>query len=357
MVIPNNSKSVNLMVEPLLEVKDLVTHFFTESGVVQALDGIDLTVYPKESVGVVGESGCGKTQTAYSILRILASNGQIMNGQVLYKGQDLVKMTDAEMRKIRGKEIAMIFQDPMTSLNPVLKISDQMNEVIAMHRDVSLEEANEIAIEALTAVGISEAENRIDEYPHKFSGGMRQRILIARALALRPSLLIADEPTTALDVTIQAQVLEIIKEMKEKYNLALMLITHNLGVVAELTDRVHIFYGGRVAEVAATYDIFTKPMHPYTIALLESIPSLDIEKGRLATIPGSVPQLISPPSGCRFHPRCKYAKDICSKIRPEVEEKIPGRFVACHFWEEVEISELAEDVIGSHKNKVKKKEH
>jgi len=334
------------MVEPLLEVKGLVTHFFTESGVVQALEGIDLTVYPKESVGVVGESGCGKTQTAYSILRILAQNGQIMEGQVLYKGQDLMQLSDAEMRKIRGKEIAMIFQDPMTSLNPVIKISDQMVEVIAMHRDVSSEEAKEIAIEALSAVGVSDAANRIDEYPHKFSGGMRQRILIARALALRPSLLIADEPTTALDVTIQAQVLEIIKDMKEKFNLALMLITHNLGVVAELTDRVHIFYGGRVAEVATTYNIFTQPMHPYTIALLESIPSLDVEKGRLATIPGNVPQLINPPSGCRFHPRCRYAKEICSKSIPILEEKTKGRFVACHFWEEVEISELAEEVVG-----------
>ena len=339
--------------DPILEVKGLVTNFFTESGVVEALDGIDLTVYPKESVGVVGESGCGKTQTAYSILRILASNGKIMDGQVLYKGKDLVKLSEAEMRQVRGKEIAMIFQDPMTSLNPVLKISDQMIEVIAMHRDVPENEAREIAIESLSAVGISEAESRIDEYPHKFSGGMRQRILIARALALRPSLLIADEPTTALDVTIQAQVLEIIKDMKEQYNLALMLITHNLGVVAELTDRVHIFYGGRVAEVAATYDIFTNPMHPYTIALLESIPSLDVDKGRLATIPGSVPQLINPPKGCRFHPRCKYAKDKCSKDIPKLEEKEKGRLVACHFWEEVELSALAEDVIGQHKAKQK----
>ena len=341
--------------EPILEVKGLVTNFFTESGVVEALAGIDLTVFPKESVGVVGESGCGKTQTAYSILRILASNGEIMSGQVLYKGQDLVQLSEAEMRQVRGKEIAMIFQDPMTSLNPVLKISDQMIEVISMHRDISESEARELAIESLAAVGISDAASRIDEYPHKFSGGMRQRILIARALALRPSLLIADEPTTALDVTIQAQVLEIIKDMKEQYNLALMLITHNLGVVAELTDRVHIFYGGRVAEVASTYNIFTMPMHPYTIALLESIPSLDVEKGRLATIPGSVPQLINPPKGCRFHPRCKYAKDKCSIDIPIMEEKETGRFVACHFWEEVEISELAEQVMGSHKEKINQK--
>ena len=341
--------------EPLLEVKGLVTNFFTESGIVEALAGIDLTVFPKESVGIVGESGCGKTQTAYSILRILASNGKIMSGQVLYKGKDLVQLPESEMRQVRGKEIAMIFQDPMTSLNPVLKISDQMIEVIAMHRDVSEIEARELAIESLESVGLSDAADRIDEYPHKFSGGMRQRILIARALALRPSLLIADEPTTALDVTIQAQVLEIIKDMKEQYNLALMLITHNLGVVAELTDRVHIFYGGRVAEVASTYNIFTMPMHPYTIALLESIPSLDVEKGRLATIPGSVPQLINPPKGCRFHPRCKYAKDKCSKDIPFMEEKETGRFVACHFWEDVEISELAEQVMGSQKDKINQK--
>ncbi|MCG3252448.1 MAG: ABC transporter ATP-binding protein [Candidatus Heimdallarchaeota archaeon] len=341
--------------EPLLEVKGLVTNFFTESGIVEALAGIDLTVFPKESVGVVGESGCGKTQTAYSILRILASNGKIMSGQVLYKGQDLIQLSESEMRRVRGKEIAMIFQDPMTSLNPVLKISDQMIEVIAMHRDISEIEARELAIESLASVGLSDAADRIDEYPHKFSGGMRQRILIARALALRPSLLIADEPTTALDVTIQAQVLEIIKDMKEQYNLALMLITHNLGVVAELTDRVHIFYGGRVAEVASTYNIFTMPMHPYTIALLESIPSLDVEKGRLATIPGSVPQLINPPKGCRFHPRCKYAKEKCSIDIPVLEEKETGRFVACHFWKDVEVSELAEQVMGSQKDKIKGK--
>jgi len=341
--------------EPLLEVKGLVTNFFTESGIVEALAGIDLTVFPKESVGVVGESGCGKTQTAYSILRILASNGKIMSGQVLYKGQDLIQLPESEMRRVRGKEIAMIFQDPMTSLNPVLKISDQMIEVIAMHRDISEIEARELAIESLASVGLSDAADRIDEYPHKFSGGMRQRILIARALALRPSLLIADEPTTALDVTIQAQVLEIIKDMKEQYNLALMLITHNLGVVAELTDRVHIFYGGRVAEVASTYNIFTMPMHPYTIALLESIPSLDVEKGRLATIPGSVPQLINPPKGCRFHPRCKYAKEKCSIDIPVLEEKETGRFVACHFWKDVEVSELAEQVMGSQKDKIKGK--
>ncbi len=340
--------------EPLLEVKNLMTHFFTEAGVVEALDGIDLTVFPKESVGIVGESGCGKTQTAYSILRILAQNGQIIDGEILYKGEDLITLPEAEMRNIRGKEIAMIFQDPMTSLNPVIRIADQMIEVIALHRDVSAIEARELAINALTAVGLSEADKRIDEYPHKFSGGMRQRILIARAIALQPSLLIADEPTTALDVTIQAQVLEIFKDMRDKFDLAMMLITHNLGVVAELTERVHIFYGGRVAEVGSTFDIFTKPMHPYTIALLESIPSLDVDKGRLATIPGSVPQLINPPQGCRFHPRCRYAKEICSKDRPPMEEKVPGRFVACHFWEEVEISDLAEQVLGQKKKDIKK---
>lgn len=339
--------------EPLLHVDNLVTYFFTESGIVEALDGIDVTVYPSESVGIVGESGCGKTQTAYSILRILAQNGKIMSGEVMYKGQDLTTLSDSAMRKVRGKEIAMIFQDPMTSLNPVLTVADQMLEVIAMHRDVSLEEARELAIESLEAVGISDAAKRIDEYPHSFSGGMRQRILIARALALRPSLLIADEPTTALDVTIQAQVLEILKEMKKKYDLALMLITHNLGVVAELTDRVHIFYGGRVAEIASTIDIFTDPMHPYTVALLESIPSLDVDKGRLATIPGNVPQLINPPKGCRFHPRCKYATDICSRIIPPLEEKVPGRFIACHHWEEVKVSDLAKQVTSIKKEKKK----
>lgn len=231
----------------------------------------------------------------------------------------------------------MIFQDPMTSLNPIFKVADQMTEVIALHRKCKKKEALEVAIEALEQVGIPDAEKRIVDYPHQFSGGMRQRILIARALALQPNLLIADEPTTALDVTIQAQVLEIIKEMQQKFGLAMMLITHNLGVVAEITKRVHIFYGGRVVESGLTEEVFVDPKHPYTRALFDSIPSLEKDKTRLETIPGNVPRLINPPKACRFHPRCKYATEICSRIRPPDVWLGSKRRVVCHHFEELDL--------------------
>ena len=323
--------------KPLLDVQNIYTYFYTESGVVEALDGVSFDVYPGEPVGIVGESGCGKTVTAHSTLRILPKNGRTVAGKIFYKGIDLLQLPETQMRRIRGKEIAMIFQDPMTSLNPIFRIDDQMTEVISLHRGVDRREALEIAIEMLEAVGIPDAAQRIHDYPHQFSGGMRQRILIARALALQPSLLIADEPTTALDVTIQAQVLEIIKEMQKRFGLALMLITHNLGVVAEITRRVHIFYGGRVVESGPTEDIFLDPKHPYTRALFDSIPSLEKDKTRLETIPGNVPRLINPPKGCRFHPRCKYATEICRRERPPdvwIGEK---RRVACHHFEELDL--------------------
>ena len=277
-------------------------------------------------------------------MRILPKNGRTIAGKILYKGIDLLQLPEIQMRKIRGKEIAMIFQDPMTSLNPIFRIDDQMTEVISLHQGVDRRDALEIAIEMLDAVGIPDAAQRIHDYPHQFSGGMRQRILIARALALQPSLLIADEPTTALDVTIQAQVLEIIKEMQKRFGLALMLITHNLGVVAEITKRVHIFYGGRVVESGPTEDIFLNPHHPYTRALFDSIPSLEKDKTRLATIPGNVPRLINPPKGCRFHPRCKYATEICRSVRPPEVEIGPQRRVACHHFEELDLS-IHEDEI------------
>ncbi len=321
----------------ILDLRNIYTYFYTESGVVEALDGVSFDVNYGEPVGIVGESGCGKTVTAHSTLRILPKNGKTVAGDVIYKGVNLLELPDLQMRRIRGKEIAMIFQDPMTSLNPIFKISDQMTEVIALHRKCNKKEALEIAIETLDLVGIPEAEKRITDYPHQFSGGMRQRILIARALALQPSLLIADEPTTALDVTIQAQVLEIIKEMQKKLGLAMMLITHNLGVVAETTKRVHIFYGGRVVESGLTEDIFLDPKHPYTYALFESIPSLEKDKTRLETIPGNVPRLINPPKGCRFHPRCKYATEIYSRVRPPEFTFGKGRRVACHHFEELDL--------------------
>ena len=327
------------MTKPILDVQDIYTYFYTESGVVEALDGVSFDVYQGEPVGIVGESGCGKTVTAKSTLRILDKNGKTVSGKILYKGIDLLELPDLQMRKIRGKEIAMIFQDPMTSLNPIFKIDDQMTEVIALHRDCSKKEALEYAIEALEQVGIPDPAARMKDYPHQFSGGQRQRIFIARALALQPSLLIADEPTTALDVTIQAQILELIKEMQRRQGLAMMLITHNLGVVAETTKRVHIFYGGRVVESGPTEDIFIDPKHPYTRALFDSIPSLEKDKHRLATIPGLVPRLINPPKGCRFHPRCKFATEICMRERPPdiIIDKQKARRVQCHHFEELDL--------------------
>ncbi len=321
--------------EELLEVKDLYTYFRTESGVVKALDGVTFDVRKNEAVGIVGESGCGKSVTAQSILRILPKNGESVSGEILYRGHDLLKLSEAQMRRVRGKEIALLFQNPLSALNPVFTIRRQMVDVISLQRGVDDEEAGEIAIKMMDAVGIPEAETRIDDYPHQYSGGMRQRVLIARALALEPNLLIADEPTTALDVTIQAQVLDIINRMQKEMGMSLMLITHDLGVVSENTNRVHVFYGGRVVESGTTHDIFRSPKHPYTQALLSSIPSLDIGKGKLATIPGTVPQLIDPPKGCRFHPRCKYATDIC-KTRPPMTKIAEDRYVACFHIDKVE---------------------
>ena len=312
----------------ILDVRDVYTYFRTESGVVKALDGVSFDIRYNESVGVVGESGCGKTVTSRSILRILPKNGEVVDGQINYKNVDLLALSDSEMRTVRGKEIALLFQDPLSALNPVMSIREQMVDVIMLHRFVTEDEAEAIAIEMMNEVGIPEAEKRIFDYPHQYSGGMRQRILIARALALQPSLLIADEPTTALDVTIQAQVLDIIRKMRQDLNLSMMLITHNLGVVAENTDRIHVFYGGRVVESGPTREIFKDPHHPYTIALLESIPSFKEGKGRLSTIPGSVPQLINPPKGCRFHPRCAYVTANCKK-RPPMVKISEDHYVAC----------------------------
>ncbi|OLS20984.1 MAG: Oligopeptide transport ATP-binding protein OppD [Candidatus Heimdallarchaeota archaeon LC_2] len=318
----------------MLSVENIYTYFRTESGIVKALDGVSFNVKKNEAVGIVGESGCGKTVTAQSILRILPKNGDTVAGEINYLGIDLLKLTNRQMQKVRGSEIALLFQNPLSALNPVMTISAQMLDVIQLHRGVDKNRAREIAIEMLDAVGIPDAKDRIDDYPHQYSGGMRQRILIARALTLQPKLLIADEPTTALDVTIQAQVLDIIQKMRERFGLSLMLITHNLGVVAENTDRIHIFYGGRVVESGPTREIFRDPKHPYTIALLESIPSFKDIKGELPTIAGTVPQLINPPPGCRFHPRCEFATDVC-KTRPDFQSAGKDRFVACFHLEEV----------------------
>lgn len=316
--------------EILLDVRDLRMVFDTEAGIVEALDGVSFDIRKNEAVAVVGESGCGKTVTSRAILRIMPDNGRITGGQVNYRGYDLLDFNEYQMRKVRGNHIALIFQDPMSSLNPVFKISDQMVDVISLHRECSEEEAREIALEQMRLVGIPDPEARIDDYPHQFSGGMRQRILIARAFALQPSLLIADEPTTALDVTIQAQVLEIIRSLREKTGLSLMLITHNLGVVSEISDRVHIFYGGQVVESGPTNEIFADPKHPYTKLLLLSVPSLEEEREKLTVIKGNVPQLINPPKGCRFHPRCDFVTDLCTQEKPSMSKMGDDRSVACH---------------------------
>ncbi len=326
------------MSEILLDVQDLKLVFDTEAGEVEALDGVSFDIRKNESVAIVGESGCGKTVTSRAILRIMPDNGRITGGKVIYRGHDLLDFNENQMRKVRGNHVALIFQDPMSSLNPVFKISDQMIDVIALHRDCSPEEAREIALDQMKAVGIPDPEARIDDYPHQFSGGMRQRILIARAFALQPALLIADEPTTALDVTIQAQVLEIIRTMKEKTGQSLMLITHNLGVVSEITERVHIFYGGQVVESGPTSEIFNDPRHPYTKLLLLSVPSLEETREKLTVIKGNVPQLINPPQGCRFHPRCDFVTELCSEEKPGKTVIGKDRSVACHHVNTIDLS-------------------
>ena len=328
----------------LLDVKDLYTHFDTEAGVVQALDGVSFDVKAGEPVGIVGESGCGKSVTAQSVLRILPNNGRIAGGEVNFRGHNLLDFSEKQMQKVRGRYISMIFQDPLTSLNPIFTIHRQMVDVVKLHRDVGTEEATEICIDSLDSVGIPDPETRIYDYPFQYSGGMRQRILIARALALEPEFLIADEPTTALDVTIQAQVLELIKRVQKDSGLGMMLITHNLGVVAQMTERVHIFYGGRVVESGRTLDVFSAPKHPYTIALLDSIPSLVSRKEKLSTIEGNVPQLINPPKGCRFHPRCQYATEECKKRPPN---QIVGKdhTVACIHLDMVEADFSGTDAV------------
>jgi len=321
--------------DTLLNVKNLKLQFDTEAGIVQALDGVTFDIKKNEAVGIVGESGCGKTITSHAILRIYPFNAKITSGEILYKGHDLLDFSEKQMRKVRGANIALTFQDPMSSLNPVFTIADQLIDVIQLHKKCSPEEAREIAIEQMKKVGISDPETRIDEYPHQFSGGMRQRIILARAFALEPDLLIADEPTTALDVTIQAQVLEIIKNLREQYGMSLMLITHDLGVVAEITERVHVFYGGNVVESGLTKEVFQSPKHPYTKALISSIPSLAQDRTELDVIPGNVPQLINPPTGCRFNPRCVYKQDKCEIDKPELQI-YDTRKVACHFTNEIE---------------------
>ncbi|QIO36555.1 ABC transporter ATP-binding protein [Bradyrhizobium sp. 1(2017)] len=319
---------------PLLEIKGLKTHFSTDDGILQAVDGVDISINKGETLCVVGESGCGKTVTAMSILKLIAMPpGRIAAGQIIFEGRDLVPLTSNQLDEIRAKEIGFIFQEPMTSLNPVLTIGEQIAESLRRHEAVTKKQALERTIEMLKLVQIPNAEGRVHNYPHQFSGGMRQRVMIAMALACKPKLIIADEPTTALDVTIQAQILDLLQDMKDRFGMAVMLITHAMGVVAETAQRVVVMYAGKVVEEAPVDDLFGDPRHPYTQGLIRSIPRIDLDsehKTRLEAIGGSVPILINPPVGCRFAPRCKFAMEVCTEKEPLLREIAPGHRMACH---------------------------
>jgi len=313
------------MAEPLLEVKNLKVSFRTEDGVVRAVDGVSFAVDQGEVLGIVGESGSGKSVTMMSVLRLINDPNMQVEGEVIYKGRDLMKLRKDEMREVRGDEIAMIFQDPMTSLNPVYRVGDQIVEAILIHQDIGKPAARRRAVELLHQVGIPHAEGRVDDYPHQFSGGMRQRGMIAMALANNPDILIADEPTTALDVTIQAQIIELIDKLKDDFNSAVVLITHDLGVVADIADRIAVMYAGRIVEFGGKRDLFYDPQHPYTWGLLGSIPRLDRPKAsRLYSIEGMPPSLISLPEGCKFRPRCPHAFDKCME-EPDLVSRVDKR--------------------------------
>jgi oligopeptide/dipeptide ABC transporter ATP-binding protein len=320
---------------PLLELRDLRTHFFTEDGVVRAVDGVSFAVGRGRTLGVVGESGCGKSVTALSILRLVAPPGRIVSGRILLEGNDLTALSEEEMRRIRGNRISMIFQEPMTSLNPVFTVGNQIVEAVLIHQRVSKAEARARTIEMLRKVKIPAAETRVDEYPHQMSGGMRQRVMIAMALACGPQLLIADEPTTALDVTIQAQIMELLAELQREMKMSILLITHNLGLVAEVTDAIAVMYASKIVEQASTRELFASPLHPYTHGLLTSIPRLGQSKERkLSVIPGVVPNPLSFPTGCKFHPRCPVAEERCKVEEPPLVEVRPGHRAACHLIRE-----------------------
>ncbi|MEJ2306108.1 MAG: ABC transporter ATP-binding protein [candidate division WOR-3 bacterium] len=318
----------------LLKVENLKTHFMIEGKKAQAVDGIDLKVFEGEFFGIVGESGSGKSVTALSILRLIPDPpGKISNGKIFFRNRDLLNLSWEDMRKIRGNEISMIFQEPMTSLNPLFTIGFQIMEPLMVHRNMDKKEAKAASIEMLRKVGIPSPELRVDDYPHQFSGGMRQRVMIAIALSCDPSLLIADEPTTALDVTVQAQILELMTEIKNKRkDSAIILITHDLAVIAETCDRVMVMYCGKIQEVASTINLFENPLHPYTKGLMASIPSLTRKKKRLNVIKGNVPGILSFPPGCPFHPRCEYRMPICEEAVPELLKIEKGHFVRCHLY-------------------------
>ncbi len=317
----------------LLEIEDLKVHFHTDDGMVRAVDGVSFGVDRGETLSVVGESGCGKTVTAMTVLKLIAMPpGRIAGGRVMFEGRDLAPLTPLEMRKIRAKQIGIVFQEPMTSLNPVYTVGQQIAETVREHEGMSRRAAMDRAAEMLALVQIPNASRRVHDYPHQFSGGMRQRVMIAMALSCNPKLLIADEPTTALDVTIQAQILELMNEMKQRLGMAVLLITHAMGVVAETAQRVVVMYAGKVVEEAPVEALFANPRHPYTQGLIRSIPRIDLaatEHRRLEAIPGSVPSLLNPPPGCRFAARCRFATQACTAAEPPLREVSPGHKVAC----------------------------
>ena len=323
---------------PLLEVRNLKTYFYTEDGVVHAVDGVDFYVNSGEVLGIVGESGCGKSVTSLSIMRLISQPGKIEAGEILFEGKDLVKATEEEMMKIRGNRVSMIFQQPQSALNPVFRAGDQISEVLNIHQDFGKEAGQKRAVELLKLVGIPEPESRAQSFPHELSGGMAQRVMIAMALACVPDLLIADEPTTALDVTIQAQILDLMRDMRTQLGSAMILITHDLGVIAEMADRVAVMYAGEIVEQSPVASLFDEPLHPYTKGLIGSIPVLGEVRERLDVIPGSVPNLVNLPTGCRFAPRCmarvEHNLSICADKRPELVEVYEGHKVRCWLYQD-----------------------
>jgi peptide/nickel transport system ATP-binding protein len=332
----------------LLEVNDLKTYFRTDDGVVRAVDGVSFTIDKGQTLGIVGESGSGKSVTCLTIMGLNPRRNTMTSGQALWKGEDLLTMSPRRLRDLRGNDIAMIFQDPMTSLNPVHKIGDQLAEAMRLHEDVSNKQARKRALDLLMAVGIPRAERRVDDYPHQFSGGMRQRVMIAMALINNPDLLIADEPTTALDVTTQAQILTLIETLQAEFGSAVIMITHDLGVVAEIADDVVVMYAAEVAEKGMVDQIFKQPHHPYTWGLIGSLPRLDADVERLVQIQGQPPSLLRPPPGCRFHPRCPYVMNICRTVDPALAPVTgdPGHLQSCHLDEETKLREAAKLLAG-----------
>lgn len=325
-------------VEPLLEIRNLKTYFYTEDGVVKAVDGVDFEIYPGEVLGIVGESGSGKSVTSLSIMRLIGQPGKVVDGEILYEGRDLLKLSETEMMAMRGNRISMIFQQPQTSLNPVFSVGEQISEVLNIHQDFGKEAGKKRAVELLKLVGIPDAERRAEAFPHELSGGMAQRVMIAMALACVPDLLIADEPTTALDVTIQAQILDLMRNMRSQLGSAVILITHDLGVIAEMANRVAVMYAGEIVEQTDVVSLFKEPLHPYTVGLIGSTPVLGQLREKLEVIPGTVPNLVNLPPGCRFAPRCqarvKYSLTICPEKRPDLIQTAEGHKIRCWLYQD-----------------------